>query len=208
MTALNAQCLATVEEARKYLLDQGHPTDNFNLLHIHMNAITSFILQTTGRDRIKWIDADTIEEYRNGYGEADIFLKNAPIVRVVSVQTWPNDDSQGDTYTGPTEPAVYNDDMEFDAVRGMLRMKGATLPDHMSGVKISYEAGFVAADHEYDSLKLITLDALARKWNRWKSQRHGIESESKQETTVTYSDADFPRFVMKDLHRFRRTLFA
>jgi len=82
------------------------------------------------------------------------------------------------------------------------------LPEHFSGVLITYEAGFTTADHEYDALKLIILDALARKWNRWKGQRHGIESETKQETTVTYSDADFPRHVMRDLHRFRRTLFA
>jgi len=214
---IHAQAIISLDEARRYLQDQGFPTDGFDLLTIHINAITSMMLNVCGRSRLKWIDADEIIEYRDADGTTEIHTKDAPIRKLVSVSLEPLSSTPGTVYTGPTEPAVTNDDLFFDAEEGLIVLKSNVFPEGSKTVKLVYEAGYYdgtgsspndVADHEFNGLKMIALDALATKWNRFKSQKHGIESESKQETSVTYSTADFSTHVLKDLRRFRRTLFV
>lgn len=214
---LHAQAPVTVDEARRYLLDQGFPSDGGDMLKIHINAITSMMLNVMGRTRIKWIDDDEITEYRDGDGSTEIWTRDAPIRKLVSVQVWPLATTPGSTYTGPTEPALSNDDTFFDPDEGIVVLKRTVFPDGRRTVKLVYEAGFYdgtgvspndVADHQFNGLKAIALDALATKWKRFANQRHGIDSETKQETTVTYSDEDFNRHAMRDLKRFRRSLFV
>ena len=216
--ALHAQAPVTLDEARRYLLDQGFASDGLDMLALHINSITSIMLNVMGRTRIKWIDGDEIVDYRDGDGTPEIWTRDSPIRKVVSVQMYPLASSPGTSYTGPTEPALANSDLFFDSLEGIIVMKRSVFPEGRRTVKLTYEAGFYSnedadvaddtVDHQFNGLKAIALDALATKWQRFKNQRHGVESETKQETTVTYTDADFNRHAIRDLKRFRRSLFA
>ena len=213
---LSAQATITVEESLAYLQGQGTRVNDNSLLKLHINAITALMLRVTARDRLVWIDDDEIEEYRAGDGTSYLYLKNAPVRKIVKVTLEPMATNSTEL-DGPTEPDLTNDDMWFNPVSGQLALKSRTFPKGPSTVLIEYEAGFYPqdsptdgdpADSEYMGLKAIALDALASKWQRWKNQKHGIASESKGETSISYSETDFSENAMKDLRRYRRTLFA
>lgn len=213
---LSQQAIVTIEETLAYLQDQGTRVNDNNLLKLHINAVAALMLRVTARDRLIWVDDDSISEYRSGDGTSYLYLKNAPVRKIVKVTLEPMTSSPAEL-TGPTEPALMNDDMWFDPVKGQLALKSRVFPNGPSTVLIEYEAGFYTqdsptdsdpADPEYLGLKAIALDAIASKWQRWKNQKHGIASESKGETSISYSETDFGENAMKDLRRYRRTLFA
>lgn len=214
---LDAQSPISVDEARRYLLDQGFPTDDFDMLRIHINAITSLILNVTGLPRIRWIDGDTVTEYRDGLGDSELWLKGAPVRAITGVTLHPNRSSATETLTVPTGSDLASDDLFFDPDEGLLVLKRKAFPEGRKAAKIEYECGYYdgtgvapndTADSAFNGFKAIALDALATKWHRFKNQRHGVDSETKQETTVTYTTEDFTAHAMRDLRRFRRALFA
>ena len=213
---LSSQSIVTVEETLAYLQDQGTRVNDQGLLKMHINAVTALMLQVTARDRLLWVDDDSIDEYRAGDGTNIIYLKNAPIRKIATVTLNPMTSTTTEL-TGPTEPALFNDDMWFEPVRGLLGLKTSVFPDGHSTVLVEYEAGYYKqdsptasdpADPEYLGLKMICLDAIAAKWQRWKNQKHGIASESKGETSISYSESDFNVTAMLELRRYRRTMFA
>lgn len=218
---LHNQCPVTVEEALSYLQDQGNPTDQNDLLKLHMNAVAALMLQITGRPRLVWVDGDEIQEWKDITEGTAMFVTNAaPIRKVVSVETYPHEVNSGDTYAGPTEPATYTDDFYFDPRRGYVIRKGGNWPAGLSMVKITYEAGYfppnsthaesppAQGDAEYLALKQIALDALATKWARYKNQKHGVSAETRQEQSITYTTSDFSKHALADLRRYRRSLFV
>ena len=213
---LSAQSPVTIEEALAYLQDQGTRVNDQGLLKLHINAVTALMLRVTARDRLIWVDDDEISEYRSGDGTSYLYLKNAPVRKLVKVTLEPMASSPTEL-TGPTEPALTNDDMWFNPVNGQLALKTRVFPEGQATVLIEYEAGYYKqdspadgnpADPEYLGLKAIALDAIAAKWARWKNQKHGIASESKGESSISYSETDFNKTAMHELRRYRRTMFA
>ena len=213
---LSPQSPVTVTEALAYLRDQGSMVDDNDILRMHINGIVALMLQVMARDRMIWVDDDNIDEFRSGDGTAFLYLKNAPVRKLTTVTIEPMSSSPT-VITGPTEPALTNDDMWFNPVSGQLALKTRVFPDGPSTVRIAYEAGYYLqdsptdtdpADPEIMGLKLICLDAMAAKMARYKNQKHGIATESKGESSISYSETDFSENAMKDLRRYRRTMFA
>jgi len=213
---LSPQSPATVTEALAYLRDQGSMVDDNDILRMHINAVVALMLRVMARDRMIWVDDDELSEYRSGDGSSYLYLKNAPVRKVAKVTLEPM--ASGPTeLTGPTEPALTNDDMWFNPVSGQMALKSRVFPEGPSTVLIEYEAGYYKqdspssgnpADPEIMGLKLICLDAVAAKMARWKNQKHGIASESKGESSISYSETDFNDTAMHELRRYRRTMFA
>lgn len=213
---LSAQSVVSVEEALAYLRDQGSPNDDQDFLKMHLNAVAAMILKITGRDRILWVDNDEIAEYRDGDGSAQMFLKNAPVRKLTSIVLSPNE-STSTAIVVPTGTVTYSDQCHFNPKNGLLVLKSATLPVGPSTVKVVYEAGFYAAgvpnsgdpgDIEVMELKMIALNALARKWARWKGNRHGVSSETKGDQSISFSADDMTKEEVRELRRYRRTMFA
>lgn len=213
---LSAQAPCTVEETLRYLQDQGSNVDDQDLLTIHINSITSMMLTVMARDRMIWVDDDEITEYRDGDGRKYIYTRNAPVRKIVSVTLLPHDTNPV-TVDVPTEPALFTSEMYFDPESGLIALKSRTFPTGRAETKIVYEAGFYpqdsptdgdAADPEYLNLKLIALSAIATKWHRFKDQKHGVASETRGDQSTSYTTADFTEMEMKDLRRYRRTMYA
>ena len=213
---LSAQSLVTVEEALAFLQDQGSPSDDQDLLKTHLNAIASMMIKLTGRDRLVWVAGDDITEYRDGGGRSKLYLRNAPIRSLTSVTLNPQQASPT-TVVVPTGSDTYSDGCYFDSRTGALVLKSLTFPDGPSSAKIVYRAGYYKqdvpnpgdlADVEAMELKLIAMNALARKWARWKNGRHGISSESKGDVSVHFTADDITKSEVQELRRYRRTMFS
>jgi hypothetical protein len=213
---LSPQSLVTVDEALAFLQDQGSPTDDQDMLRHQLNAVTGMILKLTSRDRLVWIAGDEITEYREGYGTNRMFLRNAPIRELVSVTLEPHQ-TTGISIAVPTPPATFSDACYFEPASAMLVLKNQVFPEGPSTVKVVYEAGYYVqdtptvgdvADAEVLELKLIALNALARRWSRWKNNRHGVSHESRGEQSVSYFADDLTKDEVRDLRRYRRSLFA
>lgn len=213
---LSAQSPITVTDSLAYLRDQGTRINDNDMLRMHINAVTALMLRVMARDRMIWVDDDEISEYRAGDGSSYLYLKNAPVRKVAKVTLEPMSSGSVEL-TGPTEPALMNDDMWFNPVSGQLALKTRVFPEGPSTVLIEYESGYYKqdsptdgdpADPELAGLKMIALDALAAKWARYKNGKHGIASESKGESSISYSETDFNETAMHELRRYRRTMFA
>jgi hypothetical protein len=213
---LSSQSLISVEEALAFLQDQGSPTDDQDLLRTHLNAVAGMMVKLTGRDRLIWKTGDSITEYRDGYGSDRLFLKNAPIRSIVSVDLSPNQTTP-QSIAVPTPPATFSDECYFDATMGVLVLKSRVFPSGPASVKVVYTAGFYVqdqptagspADLEAAELKMIALNVLARKWSRWKNGRHGIASESRGDLSISFSPDDMTKDEIRELKRYRRGLFA
>ena len=212
---LSGQSLFTVDEALRFLQDQGTTTDDNDLLRHHINGVTAMVMQITGRDRLVWVDDDEITEWPKGLGTPRIWLKNAPVRKIVSVSLVPHS-STPVAVTVPTEPATFSDEMYFNPVSGEVVLTSRVWPEG-SDAKVVYEAGYYKqdspssgspADRQFLSLKLIALNALAAKWARWKNQKHGVASESRGESTISYSNEDFQDHEIREMKRHRRHLYA
>ena len=213
---LSPQSPVTVTEALAYLRDQGSMVDDNDILRMHINAVVALMLRVMARDRMIWVDDDSIDEFRSGDGSSYLYLKNDPVRRLTTITLEPMSSSPT-VLVGPTEPALTNDDMWFNPVSGQVALKSRVFPDGQSTVRFAYEAGYYMqdsptdtdpADPEIMGLKLICLDAVAAKMARYKNQKHGIASESKGESSISYSETDFNETAMHELRRYRRTMFA
>jgi len=213
---LSAQSFVTVAETLTFLQDQGTAGDDNDLLRHHINGVSAMILKLTGRDRIVWANGDQITEYRDGFEEPTLYLHNAPVREIVSVTLYPHWGASV-SIAVPTPPSFYSDEMYFDERTGLVALKNRVFPTGPKQVAIVYEAGFYApdlpnsgdaADSEYLELKLIALNAIARRWARWKNQTHGIASESRGDHQVSYTAEDITPEELKALRRYRRGLWA
>lgn len=213
---LSHQSFLTVDEALAYLGDQGSPQDDQDSLRAHMNAVAAYMVKLTGRDRLICAAGDQITETRDGNGTDTIYLRNAPIRSLVSLTLNPNW-STSSSIVVPVSPATYSDECYFDAVGGAVFLKGSTFPNGPATVRIVYTAGFylqdtptagAAADMESHELKLIAANILARRWARYRNQRHGVTSETRGDQTVNYAADDAMPAEIKELRRYRRSLLA
>jgi len=203
---LHGQAPVTVSQAKKYLQDQGFPADGGDLLKMHINGVTGLMLALMGRDHMLHTAGEQLTEYYRGYGEAKLYLCNAPVQDLVSVTLLPHDTTPT-VLTGPGTD-LSNDDMWYDREMGLITLKTRNFSDVEQAAEVIYEAGFAAGDHRLENLKMIALDAIAAKWKRWKDQKHGISAESKGETSITYSATDFDEVTVKELKRHKRTWFV
>jgi hypothetical protein len=204
---LSGQSFLTVDEALAYLQDQGSPLDDQDGLKIHLNAVAGHMVKLTGRDRLVYVANDPITEYRDGMGSAHLYLRNAPIVSITSITINPHE-TTSEAITVPTSPSTFSAQCFFDPVAGLLVLKDRVFPEGPSTVKVVYAAGFVAGTAEFDELKLIAGNILARRWARWKGNRHGVASESRGDQTINFVADDVRKDEAADLRRYRRTLFA
>jgi len=204
---LSNQSFLSVDEALAYLQDQGSPLDDQDGLKLHLNAVAGYMVKATGRNRLIHVATDPLTEYRDGMGTSRLYLRNAPVVSLTSVTLNPHE-STAESVTVPTSPATYSDHCFFDPTGGVLVLKDRVFPEGPSTVKIVYLAGFVAGTPEYDELKAIAGNILARRWARWKGNRHGVASESRGDQTVAFVADDVRKEEVADLRRYRRTLFA
>lgn len=213
---LSAQALITVADALTFLQDQGGGGGANDLLRDHINGVSAMILKATGRDRLIWISGDNITEFRDGFGDDDMFLHNAPLRKLVSVDLRPHYDTAV-SLTVPVPPATYSDDMFFDERSGMVELKTRVFPEGRKQVKFVYEAGYYKqdtptsgdpADPEYLELKMLALNVMARGWSRWKNQTHGVASESRGDVSISYTADDLTKSERSALHRYRRSLYA
>jgi len=212
---LSDRALMDEATAAKYLRDQGYPTDGGDMLRLHINAVSGFIARVTGREALKYSDTQIVE-LRDGDDTEWIYTREAPIRSLVSVETYPYETNYGETITGPGTSA-YNDDAWYEARGGRVVLKNTTLPQGKGTVLITYTAGFYddgdagvgeAADPELSALKVIALEALLRKWQRWTEKRVGVASRSSDAGSITYSQDDFPKAVVAELLRYRRQWVA
>lgn len=203
---LHGQAVIDLDEARSYIQDNGAAVGNSDLLKQHINAVTALMQVVTGRKYLKHVADSAITELRDGRGRPDIWTREAPIQKLTSVTLMPYR-AEAETITGPGTDA-YNEYMWYNSGEGLITMKTLSFPEGNSTVQIVYEAGFTSTDVEMSGMKMIALEAVATKWARYKSQRHGVSSENRGEFTVTYSENDFSNNAMKELRRYRRTLFA
>lgn len=204
---LKSQALVTVEEALAFLQDQGSPSDGDDLLKLHINGISSLMLQITGRRKLLWVDGETVTEYIDGNGSARAYTAEAPIVEITALQLLPNQ-STPVALTVPAAGSTFSDDLYFKPSTGLVGLTGRTFPEGDATALITYEAGYQPTDPEIDGLKMIALEALAMKWSRWKDQRHGVTSKTRGDQTVAYAKDDLSAGAIKELRRYRRALFA
>lgn len=204
---LTNQSFLTVEQALSYLQDQGSPHDDQDTLKAHMNAVAGYMVKLTGRNRLIYAAGDNITEFRDGLGTTRLQLRNAPVKALVSVTLNPHE-STSTSIAVPAGVATYSDDCFFDATAGLVVLKGQAFPAGASTVKIVYTAGFEAGSAEFDELKMIAANILARRWGRWKGQRIGISSESRGDNTTNFTPDDVTKDEVRELRRYRRTLFS
>jgi hypothetical protein len=204
---LSDQSFLTVEQALLYLQDQGTPHDDQDTLRLHMNAVAGHMVKLTGRNRLIYVENDNITEYRDGMGTTRLQLRNAPVKALVSITLNPHE-STSVAVTVPTGGATFSDDCFFDAVAGLVVLKSRLFPEGASTVKIVYTAGFETGSPEFDELKMIAANILARRWARWKGQRHGVSSESRGDNTISFVPDDITKTEIRDLRRYRRILFS
>lgn len=202
---LHSQSPVSIDQALTYLQDQGIPTDDDDLLKMHINGVVGMMLVFMARSRFIWTDGDQVTEYSRGQGDCAIYLKNAPIQKVVTVTLNPH--TSPTVITGPGT-ALSNDDMWYEKTSGLLTLKKLTFPEGPSTAEIIYEAGYSSTDFQFNSLQMICLDAVASKWSRWKNMKHGVSSENKGDTSIVYSPTDFTETAIAELKTHRRTMFA
>lgn len=211
MVAISTQALMTAEIAKRYLRDQGLPADDGDMLRLHINAVSGFIVRVTGRSRLIY-SATAVEEIRDGFGHNWMYTREAPIKSLTSIETYPYATGVGETLTGPGT-SLGNDDMWYDSEKGRIVLLNRTFPEGIGTVKITYEAGWyddgdggagVPADDSLSALRVIALEALLRKWQRWTEKRVGVTQRSSDAGSVSYSADDFSKSVMTELARYRR----
>lgn len=213
---LSSQSFLTLEEALAYLGDQGSPQDDQDTLRAHLNAVAAYMVKLTGRDRLICADSDQIDEVRDGDGTEILYLRNAPVRSLVSLTINPNW-STASAIVVPVPPATFSDQCYFDAKSGAVILKGSTFPAGPATVAVSYTAGYYLqdtptagdpADVEALELKMIAANILARRWARYRGQKHGVASETRGDQTINFSPDDVTPAEVKELRRYRRSLFA
>ena len=206
---LSAQALMSVGEAKRYLESNGLAEVDEDILKVHINAATGFILNYCSRKRLKWISSD-FTEYQDGDGSNMISVRETPIKSVTSVVLNPHWPTSAITITGPTSPALQTDDMLIDARLGRIMLKSHLTPDSFQSVQIDYRPGYYdnaeptsvdSGDPELLELKLLALEALAKKWKRRAGNRWGLASATTDKGTVVYELNDFPRHVKSALDK-------
>ena len=214
---LIAQALTTIENAKKYLQDQGSPTDNHVWLAMHINAASAWIQSFTGRKRLVWID-ETYTEYYDGDNSSEIYVNELPLIEVVQIITLPFSGTGGAvTYTGPTAPAIDNDDMYFISEDGLIVAKTFGFPQGVRSVRIDYQAGYYAEGDESAGsapspertmLEMIVLEAISLRWRRWKNQSAGVKTRTDEGATITYKDSDFDKATLDWLKLLQRQMWV
>lgn len=212
---LSPDALVSLDRARAYLEGQGLVSKGLDMLALHVNAATGFILGFCNRKRLAWVDAD-ITEYREGNGCQTIWTREAPIRKLTSVTLLPHDQYGGTVaLTGPTPPALATSDLYFDATTGQIRLLTYDFPEGPASVKLVYRAGYyaqdqptagAAADPERALLELTCCELILRKWKRWQAKNVGVTSQSNERGSVTYDLSDLDAGTKKALEQFRRNM--
>ena len=115
---LSADALVSMDVAKRYLRDQGYPTDDGDMLRLHINAVSGFIARFTARARLKY-SATPVVEMRDGDGSTWIYTREAPIKSLVAVTLYPMNSGSSTIVTGPGT-SLFNDAMYYDAARGRI----------------------------------------------------------------------------------------
>jgi len=208
------QALTTLENAKKYLQDQGDPQDNHTWLALHINAASAWIASFTGRKHLVFKATD-ITEYRDGDGSQQIYLEEFPVRQITQVILSPfSDAGVTTTFPGPVSPAISTTDMYFIENDGLLVLKVASFREGIRTVQIDYRAGYYAEDEpdpndapspERAMLEMLVLEAISIRWKKWKDQETGIKTRSQGDNSVTYKDSDFSKETIAWLRHLKRT---
>jgi hypothetical protein len=217
---LTTQALTSLENAKKYLQDQGNPADNHMWLALHVNAASAWIQSYSGRKNLVYTGVDKTEYY-SGDGTSELFLNELPVRQITQVILAPFDDAGvSTTYAGPTSPAFENTDMYYISDEGLLVAKTFAFPPGRRSVQVDYQPGlYVVGDVEPDTtvvtapdpertmLEMIVLEAISMRWRKWKDQSAGVKSRH-GEGGITYKEEDFDQSTLDWLKLLRRQMWV
>lgn len=212
-TVLSDYALFDESEAKRFLRDQGFAPDNDELLRLHINGVSGFILRYTGRQRLKY-SATSVLEIRNGRDIDWMYTKEAPIKSLLLIETYPFESNVGEAIVGPLT-SVSNDDMWYESESGRITLLNRTFPEGYGAVRLTYQAGWYddgdagagePADPALSQLKLLGLEVMLRKWQRWVEKRVGVSSRSHEGANINYERDDFSTNVLKELDQYKRTM--
>ncbi len=194
--------IITLEEAQKYLRDQGVRDGNADHLQRIVNGVTAECYEITGRTRI--LDDDSvIVEYRDGDGTSVIFTDEHPVTSLSLVTRWPHETSLVDTITGPGTN-LSNDDMLYDRESGKIELKEKYFPAGNQTVVLIYKAGHADGDHEIEGLRLVLLEQVHVRWQKF-IEKPGILStrEAGDDRWTFKKDAEIRSAWVRSLRPWR-----
>lgn len=210
---VSPDALVSVDRARAYLQNQGIPAEGQDMLVLHVNAASGFVLGFCGRRRLAYVAAD-LTEYRRGNGGQTMWTREAPIKQVVSVTLYPHLASPAPiVIAGPAAGQLANADMYYDEREGFIHLTSYVFPLEEAAVRLIYRAGYYAdgspqagdaAEPERALLELVCCELILRKWKRYQAKSIGVVSESSGDHSVTYDTSDLDAGTRKTLEHFRR----
>lgn len=214
ISAMN-QSFVPLARAKTYLKEARLDVEKSELVQLHINAISAYILAISGQSSLVWQDS-WIEEYRDGDGSDSLYLRSRPVREIDSVTFYPGRDYE-EIYTGPGT-AVSNTEILVNQRTGELMLLLRAMPTLMMGVMVKYKAGWYLPDQPNDGdagdpeghlLQTVTLNVLQRRWSNMIQNTVGIASRSTTEgESVTYSKEDFTEEELKMLKRFQGALLV
>jgi uncharacterized phiE125 gp8 family phage protein len=184
--------LVTAAQAKSYLRITASTEDE--LIATLINAMSQLVKTYCGRD---FVETD-FTEYYDGDGTATLVLRNYPILDVTSIH---NADAQR-TFDSSTEIDV-TEDVIIDNAGGILRLwnnESGFLCGH-ANVKVVYSSGYETIPWD---LQQATLHLIGNAYKRqYQDQRFGIQSETINQRTVTFTNDPIPKAVALVLEKYR-----
>lgn len=194
--------IVTLTEAKEYLRDQGVRDGHLDHLQRLLNGVTGEVYEITGRKRI--LDDDSsITEYRDGDGTNELWTKEYPITYLAAITLYPHE-TNPDIIVGPlTDPA--NDDVIVDMPNGKVQLRYEEFPDGFQTAVVSYKAGHSATSSEIQGLKMVMLEQLQVRWQRFIEKSGLISTREADDHRWTFKkDAEIQRAWVRALQPWRR----
>lgn len=136
-------------------------------------------------------------EYRNGNGTEQLWLENAPVSAVTSINLDSERDFDSDTL-------VDSDDYFVNTVAGVVARNTGYWPRGFQNVKVVYTAGYTQANVPRD-LRGAVYERVAQLWRRMSEKRVDMTSRSDASgDSRTFITERFPPTVTEVIERYMR----
>lgn len=194
--AVNANiALISLDDAEDLLKISNSNATETEILEALIDQVSAMINRYCGRQFI----SRSWTEYYNGRGQAELILRNFPIVSITSLYNSTNLREWTSTYLVDVSANVL---VKKD--QGIIRLWNNE-HSFLSGeenIKIVYTAGYAVADVPQD-LKFAARKWVAKLYKDYNAGIHNIQSQTIGENTTTYSVVKVPDEVKGHLDRFK-----
>jgi len=184
--------LVSLTNAKAYLKIPTATTSEDAILINLVNEASVKVSDYIGRNML----TGTKTEYYNGEGVGKLRLKNFPITAVTTLHDDTEREFGADTLIDASDYYLHADEGMIELLDGVAFVAGQL------NVKVVYVAGYALASIPYaiqDAVKRWVADA----YMRYNNRRHGVQSESIGDKTITFSVGDIPADVKFILKKYR-----